>query len=134
MRVVFDTNVLLSGVMTRGICEALLDVCLSSGVCTVVVSEHILDEFARHAETKFGAPADEIRRTVRFLRRRMELVEPVQVPVKSCRDPDDLPVLGTALAAGADCLVTGDRDLLDLGQFHSIPILSPRAFHDGLQR
>jgi len=36
------------------------------------------------------------------------------------------------VSAAADCLVTGDRDLLDIRQFHGIPILSPRAFHDQL--
>ena len=42
--------------------------------------------------------------------------------------PADLPVLGTVLAAKADCLVTGDNDLLALGEFSGHAILSPRAF------
>jgi predicted nucleic acid-binding protein len=48
----------------------------------------------------------------------------------SCRDPDDLPVLGTAVAGGASVLVTGDEDLLTLHEFQGIVILSPREFHD----
>jgi uncharacterized protein len=51
---------------------------------------------------------------------------------EACRDRSDLPVLCTALASTADCLVTGDRDLLEIKQFQAIPILSPRAFHDCL--
>ena len=61
------------------------------------------------------------------------MVRPAKVPAGACRDRTDLAVLGTALAAEADCLVTGDRDLLELKTFQGIPILSPRAFHDRLQ-
>ena len=45
-----------------------------------------------------------------------------------CRDPHDEPYLQTALAGRADYVVTGDRDLLDLGEVEGIPILAPAAF------
>jgi predicted nucleic acid-binding protein len=48
-------------------------------------------------------------------------------------DADDLPVLGAAIAGQADCLITGDSELLNLGSFRSIAILSPRAFYDRLR-
>ena len=44
------------------------------------------------------------------------------------RDPDDDKLLETALTGEADCLVTGDRDLLVMAPFHGIPILTPAAF------
>jgi predicted nucleic acid-binding protein len=47
-----------------------------------------------------------------------------------CRDPDDDRVLECALAAGAKVIVSGDRDLLDLGAFRGTPITSPRLFLD----
>jgi putative PIN family toxin of toxin-antitoxin system len=133
VRVVLDTNVLLSGVLTRGLCEELLEVCLGSEECTVVLSEHILREFSRQAVAKFGAPANDVRRAVEFLRSHVELVEPAKVPPGTCRDADDLPVLGTALAGRADCLITGDKELLNLRRIHSVAILSPRAFCQGLR-
>lgn len=133
MRAVLDTNVLLSGLLTRGVCEALLDVCLSSEACTVVLSEHILREFARHAREKFGIPSDGVDLAIEFLRRHVEFVEPASLPRNTCRDQGDLPVLGTAVAAKADVLITGDQDLLDLGETHGVPIVSPRAFYERLR-
>ena len=47
-----------------------------------------------------------------------------------CRDPDDDKLLETAMMGAADCLVTGDRDLLDMSPFQDIPILSPADFLD----
>ncbi len=49
-----------------------------------------------------------------------------------CRDPADDMVLSAALEGRADCLVTGDSDLLTLGQYEGIAIVTPRAFLDGL--
>ncbi len=51
--------------------------------------------------------------------------EPSPVAV---RDPDDARILADAIAVGVQILVTGDKDLLDIGEESPIPILSPRAF------
>jgi predicted nucleic acid-binding protein len=55
------------------------------------------------------------------------------VPHGTVRDKDDLPVLGTAVAASAAILVTGDQELLGLGLFRGVAILSPRDFYDRLR-
>ena len=62
--------------------------------------------------------------------RHAQVVEPSPVAEEAVSDPDDLPVLGTLLAGNADCLVTGDHELLQLKTFQGTPILSPRAFYD----
>ena len=133
MRVVLDTNVLLSALFTRGICEALLDACVASEQVTIVLSEHILSEFAEHATASFGAPRIDVRDTVGFLRRIAEIVEPAEVRKGTCRDPDDLPVLGTAARGRTSVVVTGDADLLVLRHYQRIPIVSPRVFYEGLR-
>jgi predicted nucleic acid-binding protein len=51
-----------------------------------------------------------------------------------CRDPEDLPVIGTALAGGAHYLVTGDKDLLYIREFRGTAILTPREFYEVLSR
>ena len=48
------------------------------------------------------------------------------LPKNACRDPDDVVILGTLVAAGADCLVTGDKDLLVLKRFENRAIITPR--------
>ena len=131
MKVVLDTNVLVAAFAARGLCEAVLAACLASH--EVVLSEHILRELRRHLRGKLKVPVRHANMVLAFLREHARLVRPAKVPADACRDRSDLAVLGTALAAEADGLITGDRDLLDLGEFHGIPILSPRAFHDRLR-
>ncbi|MCH8839295.1 MAG: putative toxin-antitoxin system toxin component, PIN family [Planctomycetes bacterium] len=131
MRVVLDTNVLLAGIATHGLCEGL--VMLAFRDHAVVLSEHILGEVARHYVGKFKATAQQAEHVVAVLRSQGEMIEPVAVPAEACDDADDLPVLGTALAAKAECLVTGDQGLLKLASYEGIPILSPRVFYDRIR-
>ena len=131
MRIVLDTNVLLAGVGTHGLCEALLAVCLRDH--TVLMSQHIIDELSRHCMGKFRMSADQAALVVRTLSSHAERVTPADPPADTLADPDDLPVLGTAVAGRADCLVTGDSELLALGAYGSITILAPRAFYERLR-
>jgi putative PIN family toxin of toxin-antitoxin system len=131
VRLVLDTNVLLAGFATHGLCEALLKIVYRDHI--VIVSEHILDEVSRHFSGKFKTTKAQTESVVAFLRSSSEIVEPVAVPRGTLRDKDDLPVLGTAVAGDAACLVTGDQELLALGRFQAVDILSPRAFYDRLR-
>ena len=134
MKVVLDTNILLSASFTRGTCEVLVDLCFTSGDVVVVLSEHILREFVLHSIDKVHAPADKAELMAAALRQRCHLVEPAEVPINVFEDTDDLPVLGTAVAGECDALVTGDQKLLALKAYQNIPILSPRAFYDRLRK
>jgi putative PIN family toxin of toxin-antitoxin system len=130
VKVVLDTNVILAAFATRGLCEAVMAVCLDNH--ELILSQAILDEVGRHLAGKFKMPAVRVQEVVGFLREHSVLVEPTHVPAKACRDPDDRPILGTAAAGRANCLVTGDADLLSLEQFETIPIITPRSFYDRL--
>ena len=66
------------------------------------------------------------------LRQQIRLVEPQKMQKPVCRDHDDDLVLATALAARADAIVTGDQDLLVLGAFEGVAIVSPRQFLERL--
>jgi uncharacterized protein len=131
VRIVLDSNVLLAGFGTRGLCEALITICLESH--HLIVSKFIMIETRRYLTAKFKVPslrADEI---IAFLEGHAELVKPSDVPPQACRDPDDLPVLGTAVAGRAGALVTGDKDLLVLKEYLGISILTPRECYNRLR-
>lgn len=131
MRVFLDTNVLVSAFATRGLCADVLHTVLAEH--QLVLGETVLTELGRVQRTKLGLPADLVDETLAFLRREAAVTSDVVDPGLSLRDPTDVPILGEALAAGAQVLVTGDRDLLDVGRGAPIPIMSPRAFWDHLR-
>jgi len=131
VKVVLDTNVLVAAFGFGGICRAIVDVCMDTH--ELVLSEHILAEVHHHLRGKLNHPSLMADERVAMLRKVAEIVTPIAVAADTCRDPDDLPVLGTVLAAKADCLVTGDNDLLVLSEFSGHPILSPREFWERLR-
>jgi putative PIN family toxin of toxin-antitoxin system len=124
VRVLLDTKVLLAAFGTRGVCSDLLTACLEGH--EIVSSEHILGELRRHLTRTFRMPARQADEIVAFAREHFEIVSPAGVDPAACRDPDDLPVLGAAVAGRADLLVTGDKDLLHLHRHEGIPIVTPR--------
>ena len=94
----------------------------------LILSEHIVEELQRILRDKFEYPALEIRAVITFLKGASVTVEPAALPPDSCRDPQDVPILGTAVAGNADLIVTVDQDLLVLREFRDIQILKPNQF------
>jgi putative PIN family toxin of toxin-antitoxin system len=126
MRVVLDTNVLIAAFISRGVCGELLEHCVLHH--TIVGSEEILAELREHLVGKFGYSAVDADEVINLLRSRTGLVAPSRLSSPACRDPDDDMVLGTAIAGQADCIVTGDKDLLVLREFQGIDIVRPAEF------
>lgn len=140
LRVVLDTNVLLSGLAYPGSVPGKIIAAWRYGSVDVVLSHFILDELRRvlpRLVARHGLSDQEMDDLVDILSIQAELVEPLAVADAALRDHDDLPVLGTLLSAmrGAsiDYLITGDKDLLALAG--SYPIVTPAEFwgrHGGL--
>ena len=126
MRIVLDANVVVAAFAARGLCEAVFELCLDSH--EIMLCEHLLAEIHRNLLAKVKLPKAGVDRIISLLRDNALLMVPRDLPTNTCRDATDIPVLGLALAAGADCIVTGDKDLLVLKKFKSIPILTPRDF------
>lgn len=125
MIIVFDTNVLVAALVAKGLCHEV--VVRGLGSCTVATSEPLLDELEQTLRAKFKVgPAGTA--FLRQLRRQVRIVEPAPLAGPVSRDADDDVVLATAVAAEAGVIVTGDQDLLVLGQYGGIDILSPREF------
>jgi uncharacterized protein len=128
-RVILDTNVLISAALSpRGKPFACLTWVLDNA--TLLTSRELLDELdTRLARPKFSKYVHDTRRHafVADLTVSSVLVE-VRGVVTLCRDPDDDKLLEMIVAGDANCLVTGDQDLLVLHPFQGVPILTPAAF------
>ena len=127
MKVVLDTNVLLAGIATRGICEGVVTECLQHH--DLITSAPILAEFSRHLLGKFKVPPGAAREIIAFIRGQSLIVVPVEIPPEACRDSADLMVLGTAIVGAAQYIVTGDKDLLVLQRYQDVAIITPREFY-----
>jgi uncharacterized protein len=129
VRAVIDTNVLIAGLLWRAAPHALLTR-VRSGALGFISSPALLAELADVlARAKFDAillRSQTSREAVLAeVRQLAEVIEPPPLQQPVCRDPDDDELLALAIAAKADFIVSGDKDLLVLQQFNSIPILTP---------
>lgn len=131
MRVFLDTNVLVAAFVTHGLCEDIFRVTLAEH--EMVLSETVLAEFERVVVHKLRFPPLRAKTLSSFLRRQADVVNPARPAVWPIRDPDDRWVLSAAIEGGADILVTGDRDLLEVAAEVTVPIVSPRAFWEQLR-
>jgi putative PIN family toxin of toxin-antitoxin system len=128
LRVVVDTNVFVSIFQFGGRIEEILDLALE-GAVELYISQPIIDELRGVLHEKFHWSAERVDDATETLLRFCRLIDPGE-PLRVCRDPDDDRVLECALAAGVEVIVSGDRDLQDLGGFRDTPIMSPRRFLD----
>jgi putative PIN family toxin of toxin-antitoxin system len=127
VRIALDSSVLIAAHISRaGVCAELLeDVLLHH---ELVISGFILEELGRKLVEKFNFPRRDADHVGAFLRRVSIVVEPADLPLDICRDPTDLPVLGTAVAGACALLISVDRDLLDMQTIQTIPIIRPGEY------
>lgn len=125
MRVVCDTNVLVAALVADGLCRDIVKRRLP--LVDLFTSAALLKELETTLRVKFRADPDDLPLLAAY-RARASLVRPARLAQAVCRDPDDDVVLATARTAKANCILTGDRDLLVLERFEGIAILTPRAF------
>jgi putative PIN family toxin of toxin-antitoxin system len=140
LRVVLDTNVLLSGIAYPASVPGKILAAWRHGSVDVLLSAYILEELRRvlpRLTQRHGLTLVESDDLVDALSIQAEIIEPLPRREPDLRDADDQPVLATLLAAlnasSADYLVTGDKDLLALAERY--PIVTPATFwaaHGGL--
>ncbi len=126
---VFDTNAIISAHLLRSsISRSAYDHALEKGI--IACSKETLDEFnstfERKKFDKYISPAERKQNILAF--EKMALLVDVTSKVDKCRDKKDNKFLELAVDSLADCIITGDNDLLVLHPFMDIPILSPKDF------
>jgi putative PIN family toxin of toxin-antitoxin system len=127
VRTALDSSALIAAHITRaGVCaEMLEDIFLHH---ELIISDFILEELGRKLVEKFNFPSRDADQVDAFLRRVGIVVQPTDLPSILCRDPSDIPVLGTAIAGECALLITVDRDLLDMNAIREIPIVRPGEY------
>ncbi|HUI44252.1 MAG TPA: putative toxin-antitoxin system toxin component, PIN family [Terriglobia bacterium] len=128
LRVTADTNILVSGFnFLAGKPSQFLQLA-RSGAISLVVSQPIIEETTDVLARKFNWTAEDIEEARRWLKDIARTVTPaVRLDVIK-EDPPDNRILECAVSAGSDYIVTGDNDLLRLGQYAGIRIMNVADF------
>src|SRR5271154_2737023 len=128
LRVVLDTNVLVSGIAYPESVPGRIVRVWRQGGLDVVLSRYILDEMSRVLPrlSRISLSPDEIRNLTDSFMFLADIVEPDGEQDAGLRDAADQQVLATLRASRADYLITGDKDLLALAEKY--PIVTPATF------
>ena len=127
MRIVVDTNVLISGVFFGGFPRRILNAIVEGKLIACATAE-IIDEYEEIIQEMIKRKQGHINyQLLAPLVQVIEVVDPV-TRVKLSRDPDDDKFLGCAKDARALYIVSGDKDLLVLGRFENIEIITAKEF------
>ncbi len=132
MKVVADTNIYISALLFGGVPGTFLDLALLRAF-QLVASEAILEELEEKLKEKFRVQAEDIEVSLRRIREAAVVVKPAFSLQVIADDPDDDRILECAVAAQADCIVSGDRHILRLGNYAGMDVLTVRQFLDRLQ-
>lgn len=131
MKIVLDTNILISAFVFRGKAAAVFDHCALRE--ELFVSQWILDELSQKLRFKFNVEERDILEMLSLIAEKSSLVQPHTPLPTVCRDMDDNNILQLAESVQADYLITGDKDLLVLDTYQDTRIVAPAQFLDTLE-
>jgi len=100
----------------------------SRGEFELLICPKILEEFERVLKKKVKLPYDLVQDVLNLILEVSKVVQSTRVVQAVCRDEDDNNILACALSTGANYLISGDKDLLEIGSIERLKILSPREF------
>lgn len=129
MKIVLDTNVLISGIFFTGPPATILDA-WQSGTVSLIFSDSVLVEYRRVAEELAAKyPLVRIDRILDLIAIHGELHIPNEA-ISICEDPDDNKFIECAASAQCRMIVSGDKHLLNISSYRGIQIIKPRNFVD----
>lgn len=132
MKITLDTNVLLSSTFWDGDSSRIVEI-IERGEIELVLSRDIIQEFGgvleyKEIKEKIKDKNLEMKRTVNEIIEMAKIVDPREEFNIIKDDPEDNVIIACAVEGEVDYIVTQDRHLLDLGEFRSVKILTPREF------
>ena len=126
MKIVLDTNVLVSGIFWGGVPEKILELAISGDV-EIYATEEILNEYFRIIEKIGKKDKDLCSQWKMLLIQIVKIVEPIK-KIKICRDPKDDMFLECAVSSKSKYIVSGDDDLLSLKEVNEIQIITAKKY------
>lgn len=130
MRVVLDTNAVMSGILFGGPPARIL-AAWRSGAIGLSISPEIIEEYVATADVlAVRYPSVELEPLVSLIVSNAEIRQCPPLPEQVCTDPDDDKFLACALAANVECVISGDKALRRVTGYRNIAVMSPRHFVD----
>lgn len=126
MKIIIDTNVLISAFLFSGLSADVYDYCYIYH--EIYISKWIINELIEKLELKFKIPKKEITKIILQLKQGCKIINPEGQTPNICRDKDDNNILCLGKFIKSDFIITGDSDLLDIKLFENIKIVNPREF------
>ena len=128
MKVVVDTNVVISGVFFGGMPSRVLEA-WRDGEFDLVVSPEVLEEYRRVGEELTARfPGVSLAPFLALLVMNAEIVEAPGLSDQVSRDRDDEKFIACALAANCQTIISGDKDLLEVTGYQGLKVVAPREF------
>jgi len=128
VKIVLDTNVLVSGIFFSGPPAEILRA-WSQGKFKLVLSREILDEYTRvSAELADKFPDINFRRILDLVVVRSDVCSPEALPQQVCEDPHDDKFIAAAIGSRTKIIVSGDKHLLRVSGYQGVSVLTPRQF------
>jgi putative PIN family toxin of toxin-antitoxin system len=130
VKIVLDTNVLVSGIFFSGPPYEILKA-WRDGKIQLVISTEILKEYQRVAdEMAQHFPGVDVSEIINLLMVEAEIAHVPPLPKPVCSDPEDDKFLACAVASAAKYVITGDKQLLMVSSHRNVEIVNPRWFVD----
>ena len=130
MRIILDTNVLISGIFFGGPPARILQAWSIRRV-RMIVSAPIMTEYRRVVEEiARKASGIDIDRILELIATESEMTAAPSLPSRVCDDPDDDKFLAAAIASGVHLIVSGDKALLRVSGYAGVKVLRPHDFVD----
>lgn len=127
MRVTVDTNIVVSAFLWGGNPSRVLDSAKGGSIIlftSPTLIEELVDVLSRkHLAKQLAAVGSSVAEIVDEYKALSELIDAPDIEPVIIRDPDDDAVIACAVASQSDVIVSGDKDLLDLGEYQDIRIL-----------
>lgn len=131
MRIILDTNVLVSGLFFPGIPLKILK-SIKQGKYRIIVSQEIVDEYKRTIDKLAARFANVIdaNAQLELIILSSDICQPQKLIEPVCADPDDDKFIACAIASKTKIVVSGDKELLNVSGYKGIEVLTPRQFTD----